>query len=189
MMAELTPIALFLAWIVGSIFVVYIHGRRRDRRQRERGPECTVHFGLVRISLSALGGSVRISSETAEKLEISSGIEAHMFRGSEGRLLPKRGFGRDRAIPVMVSPDDSLARTELVVSAEDAKALGLDDGGHVMISFKIRRPQTIMMNAYQGKVPFLGIPLRRVIVQPKGPHKVRLPSDSFADGDLGRKRS
>ena len=183
MMAELIPVVLFLAWVVGSICLAYVYGRRNDRRLRERGPECTVHFGLVRISLSSLGGSVRVSAETAERLEISSGIEAHLYRDSEGRLIPKRGYGRDRAIPVMVSPDDSLTSGEIVVSAEDAKALRLDDGGHVMISFKIRRPSTRLMIAYRGKVPFLRIPRRRVMVQRKGPHKIRLPSSH-----LGRRR-
>lgn len=183
MMAELIPVVIILVCVVGSICIAYVHGRWKDRRLRKRGPECTVHFGLVRISMSSLGGSVRISAETAERLEISSGIEAHLFRDSEGRLIPRRGYGRERAIPVMVSPDDSLTSGELVVSAEEAKALRLDDGGHAMISFKIRQPSTRLMNAYRGRAPFRRFPGRRAIVQWKGPHKVRLPT-----GHLGRRR-
>ncbi|GEM_PF-2676024 len=178
---------IFILWMIAWVGGGYILRRRRSRRKLGSPPECTVFFNLVRINPSSISGNVRISEEMAKKADISSGIEARMFRTPAGRLLPGKGYGEKRALPVMISVDDSLAYSELVVSMEDARTLNLGRGGTVMLRFTMQRPpKVVTMNAYQGKIPVIGVRSPRVIAQPKGPHKVRISSKIVEDsGDSG----
>ena len=177
-MNEFAIFLLFMTiWMTGWFLFAHIRKRRKRKRLKNSPPLCVMSFHRVRINPSAIEGTVRISAGLADSLEISSGIQGKMYRDARERLFPSKGFGEKRALPVMISTYDSMHGSELVVSMEDAKTLHLDHGGVVRVEYNDPRPRKVIeCNAYQGKIPVIGVRSPRKIVQPKGPHKVRVSS-------------
>lgn len=172
-----TFIVTFLVLIIPGVAFVLIRHRNRKRRSSPV-QHTTAHlcYSQFKVNPYAISGTVRIPTKTAEMLQIESGIEGMMYRDSTDRLLPAKGFGERRALPVMISNDDSLRSGEMVISEEDARTLRLGSGGLVRLKYTDPRPpKTYRFHAYRGKIPILGLPSPKITLHPFGPHKVRVP--------------
>ncbi len=173
-----TFVFVFVILIVPGLAFLLIKHRRRNRREAPV-QHTTVHlsYSQIKVIPYAVSGTVRIPAATAERLQIESGIEGLMYRDSTDKLLPGRGFGEKRALPVMISADSSLRSGEMIISEEDARTLRLGYGGLVRLKYTDPRPaKEYWYHAYRGEVPIIGIPSPKTTLHPFGPHKVRVPA-------------
>ncbi len=178
---------IFFIALVSGVFAVYMIRERLRQRRMLNGPcRILVTTSDVKIDPIALGGTVWVHDGTLKEYWAPSGAEGKLYRGKDERLLPTKGFGEERAFDVLVSADGSLGRSEIRMSEVDAKRLRMVPGAVVTVMFESRRPAKVYhFHEYRPKVPILGVHAPVSMLQPFGPHKVRVPSNVVVKTDDG----